>query len=83
MREAELRALIPDVPRLPVRLRRELLSLAEEEDLDVWVCCEACGRTTGLACYHIVRHTRLREGSVTLLCRACAARIPHGCVLSD
>ena len=83
MREGELRALIPDVPRLPVRLRRELWSLVELHDLDVWVCCEACGRTSGLACYHIVRRTRFREGSAPLRCGACAARIPHGRMLSE
>jgi hypothetical protein len=90
MNEADLRSLINDIvlvvgsSRLPVEDRRAVLTIAETHDLDVWLC-ESCGETEeeGLACYEILRHTRRREGSATILCSTCADKVPHGRVLSD
>ena len=90
MTEDDLRSLIDDIvlavgsSRLPVKDRRAVLAIAEVQDLDVWLC-ESCGETReeGIACYEILRHTRRREGSATILCFACADKVPHGRVLSD
>ena len=89
MRESELRELVWRLgPRmgcnLSVASRRLVLKLADAHDLDVWVC-EACGEAheEGLAAYFVERHTRLREGSITILCGACVRHVPVARVVSD
>lgn len=93
MREPQLRALVARLvaregPRLTVPSRRLVLAIADAEDHSVWVC-EACGDTNAdgaarLAACLIERHTRRREGSVTILCAACRRRrVPRARVVSD
>ena len=90
MNESELRTLVDDMvvlagrSRLSVVDRRIVLKIADACDLDVWVC-EACGETRSedLLCYEILRHTRRREGSVTILCTDCSDKIPYDRAFRD
>ena len=76
VRSALVSAIAHEGERLRVHTRRRINALADEFDVDIWIC-ESCGETRdeALVAQRVDRVTRRREGSVICVCRRCRDRL--------